>query len=88
MAIQRTIKDFVRTQGRSLQSNKPSQLSPSIGQTNSYINSLKPKSIRNVSEIWGRGDEGYIPIVQSVPVPQVPYVVSGYVFANYVENTN
>lgn len=87
MAIERTIQDFVRTQGRALYNNRPSQLSPTIGQTNSYINSLKPPSIRNVSEVWGKDNLTSSPIVQQLEPPLSPYVTSGYVLTNYVENT-
>lgn len=88
MAIERTIQDFVRTQGRALYNNRPSQLAPTIGQTNSYVNSLKPPSIRSVSEVWGKDNLTSSPIVQPVPEPPVsPYVFPGYVLTNYVENT-
>jgi len=88
MSVPRTISDFVKTQGRALQNNRPSQLAPTLGQTNSYITSLKPASIRSISEIWGKGDEGYSPVVQPIPdPPPIPYVASGYVLTNYVENT-
>lgn len=85
MAIDRTIPDFIRTRNLN---NRTSKLAPTIGETNSYVTSLKPKSIRSVSEVWGKGNEGYTPIVQSVPEPPiVPYVAPGYVYVNYVENT-
>ena len=88
MAIERTIQDFVRTQGRASLNNRPSQLAPTIGQTNSYINSLKPSSIRNVSEVWGKDNLTSSPVVQTVPEPPIiPYVYPGYVLTNYVENT-
>ena len=88
MAIERTIQDFIRTQNGGNLNNRASQLAPTIGQTNSYASSLKPKSIRSVSEVWGRDNNGYTPVVQPIPDPPIiPYVAPGYVLANYVENT-
>jgi hypothetical protein len=87
VANNNTIPDFIRQFGNST-TNMVSQLSPTFGQTDSYINSLKPRSIRNVSEIWGEGNAGTTPIVQPPPPPPPnPYVNYGYVTANYVENT-
>ncbi len=87
MAKYNSISDFIRQYGNSTV-NRTSQLSPTFGQTDSYINSSKPNSIRMVSEIWGEGNEGATPIVQPPPPPPPnPYVNYGYVTANYVENT-
>jgi hypothetical protein len=87
VANNNSIPDFIR-QYRNSTANRVSLLSPTFGQTDSYINSLKPNSIRMVSEIWGEGNEGVAPIVEPPPPPPPnPYVNYGYVTANYVENT-
>jgi hypothetical protein len=69
--------------------SKTSLLGPDRGSAKSYLDGLKPKSVRNliVSQIVDGTGNGAPNKSTNPPPPYLGYVDIGYVLVDYVENT-